>query len=51
MKQIVRIGLLLVLLSAVLVATGSTGVLANECQSIIDEIGTQCGCPGGWYCG
>jgi hypothetical protein len=42
MKRSIRIGLLLVVLSAILLAAGSTGALA-ECTSLGD-VGTQCGC-------
>ncbi|USZ66862.1 hypothetical protein NGM10_08970 [Halorussus salilacus] len=43
MKRSVRIGLLLVVLSAFLLVAGSTGALAGECMSIGD-VSTQCVC-------
>lgn len=49
MKRTIRIGLVLVVLSAILLAATS-GNVAGLCQSIGD-VGTQCGCPGGYYCG
>jgi hypothetical protein len=42
MKRSVRIGLLLVVLSAIMVTAVSTGAIA-ECQSI-GGVSTQCGC-------
>lgn len=50
MKATIRTGLILVVLSVLLLVGASTGALAGECMSI-GEISTQCGCPGGWYCG
>lgn len=43
MKRSIRVGLLLVVLSAILLAAGSTGALAGECMSL-GGVSTQCGC-------